>query len=637
MSRPLPVFVAVVMLFVTGVGAVRPTRAAETRAAPSAAELLPASTLFYAELSRPGDVTAQWIDHPLVDRIANQSPELRRFFESPQYKEFQAVVALVERRANVTWRGALENVSGGGIVIAFDPATQGTALLVRSTNAVTTRSVLTALIDLAREDAKNKGKPDPVKQETHRGVATYVAGEMTITELGPWLSLCNKPRLSQSVIDSFSGDRDKSKSTLAIDEDFTSARAMLAAAVKKGSGPTGWAFARLAPLRAMAKAAGKPFADPAAKSENPAAELLFGGLSGTLAKSPFLAATLHATPGGWKLSVTSPHDPAWVPAERDFFFAPEDDAAVAKKAATSGETAPPLRPRGTLMSVSAYRNLGAMWAAGPDLFSEAVAAQLAQADSGLSTFLGGKSFGTDVLGALEPQLRFVVARQNYKAAEMPEPGIRLPAFATVFRLKVKEAADAQVRKHLRVAFQSVVALANLDGASKNRPMLEMRTEKLPGRTEIHFATYDREPARAIAGAEDEGAGPPRADAADMYYNFSPAMVATDDALILSSTKALAEELADLVAKESKAAARGKPVVIRENTVVELDAGASAELLRENREPLIAQNMLEKGHDRAAAEREIDLVLTIAEAFKGAALRLTPTENAMTLELDVRLK
>src|SRR5687768_2913598 len=113
MSRPLPAFVAVVM-FVTGLGLVRPTRAAETRGAPSAAELLPASTLFYAELSRPGDLSAQWVDHPLFDRIAHQSPELRRFFESPQYKEFQAVVALVERRANVTWRGALENVSGGG-------------------------------------------------------------------------------------------------------------------------------------------------------------------------------------------------------------------------------------------------------------------------------------------------------------------------------------------------------------------------------------------------------------------------------------------------------------------------------------------------------------------------------------------
>ena len=53
---------------------------------------------------------------------------------------------------------------------------------------------------------------------------------------------------------------------------------------------------------------------------------------------------------------------------------------------------------------------------------------MAQADSGLSAFLGGKSFGTDVLGSLRPQMQLVVAAQDFGAAGVKEPTIKLPAY-----------------------------------------------------------------------------------------------------------------------------------------------------------------------------------------------------------------
>jgi len=301
---------------------------------------------------------------------------------------------------------------------------------------------------------------------------------------------------------------------------------------------------------------------------------------------------------------------------------------------------------------------------------------MAQADSGLSTFLGGKSFGTDVLGSLKPQSQFIVAAQDYKAAGVPEPGIKIPAMASVFRLKPAEAKAAGLRRHLRVAFQSLVTLGNLDGAAKNRPMLEMQTEKR-GAAEIHFALYEQPEAeedeakheaaggdtakgQATAGAGGNGAAAPadangadvkptnaQPDGAvgspgpapqaqdDIHYNFSPALVISPDYLMFCTTREIARELADLATAEKRA---GKSAAtIAQNTLVEVDSQAAAALLRENREQLIAQNMLDKGHDRAAAEQEIDFLVGAVEYLRSASLRLTPTDKTILLELEVKTK
>jgi len=387
---------------------------------------------------------------------------------------------------------------------------------------------------------------------------------------------------------------------------------------------------RLGPIRMFA--GNNPIFDQTAKSDNPVAELLVGGLAGSLRRAPYLAGSLTLREQGVKLTVTSPHDRSWVPQGRGFFFAPPGQSGGADK---------PLRPKGTVLSLTTYRDLAAWWEAGPDTYNEGVAAKMAQADSGLSAFLGGKSFGTDILGAFAPQIQFVVAEQDYQAAGVPAPGIRLPAGAVVLRLRAKEGTRADVKKHFRVAFQSIAALANLDGAAKGRPLLLMNTERR-GSAEILYATYEP-PSEAgdDAGAADKpkaaaGAKPPAADQAgnakgaekDIYYNFSPALVLSDDRLMLCSTKQIAEELADLAAKQNgseKAA---------QNTLLEISARPLADLLTANREQLVAQNMLEKGHTRQQAEKEIDVFLALVNAVRDAKVSLTPTEKTLSLDVEI---
>jgi hypothetical protein len=267
-----------------------------------------------------------------------------------------------------------------------------------------------------------------------------------------------------------------------------------------------------------------------------------------------------------------------------------------------------------MLSFTMYRDLSGMWQAAPDLFTEPIAAQMAQTDSQISNFFGGKSFSADVLGAFKPQMQFVLTRQDYKAAHVPEPSLRLPAGALIFRIKPNQ-FDA-VRRHFRVGFQSAIALSNLDGAAKGRPLLEVKKE-MHGDVEILFASYDLTDKPTAKN--------------DMYLNFTPSLVSNTNYMILCSTRQIAGDLADLIAKEGNT----QPT-IADNVLIDIDATAAAALINDDREQLIAQNMLEKGHDRPAAEKEIDLLHSIVDYFSGATLRMTPTDKTIKVELEVKL-
>lgn len=572
---------------------------AEKAAVKSAAELLPATTLFYVDIARPRELIRTILDHPLRKRL-EQSPDYRNAFNTPQFKEFEAIVEAVETRAGVKWREALESGTGGGLVVAVEASTQGLVVLARSDERAKTDAVRDALFSLAREDAKSKGNPDPIETIEYRGLTAYKAGGSIVANVGPWLVVSNKPALSQAIADLLIDGGP----TLAAEDGFVDAKKLAAPG-------TAWAFVRLAPLRLMNP--GNPVYDASARSDNPVVELLFGGLAGVMRNAPYLTASLNLQNEGVKLSVASPHEKGWVPKGREFFFAPE-----------GGSADRPLKPKGTILSLTTYRDLAAWWEAGPDTYTEGVAAKMAQADSGLSTFLGGKSFGADVLGSFAPQIQFVVATQDYQAANVPPPAIQLPAGAVILRLREKASAKADVKKHFRVAFQSLVALGNLDGASKGRPLLEMKTERR-GPADILYATYEPSPEAAADEAKPDAKPAER----DIYNNFSPALVVMPDRLMLCSTRQIAAELADLAAGAGAARAG-------ENTLLEISAAPIADLLRDNREQLIAQNMLEKGHGREQAEKEVDVFVALMDAVREAKISLTPTDKSVSLDIDVRI-
>lgn len=599
MSRVRLAVVPVLPLLLTLVGAARAAAAEK-----SAAQLLPPSTLAYVEISDPKALLSTTLDNPLRKQI-EESPAFRDAMEKPNAKKLKQVVKVIEDRAGVEWRPALEQISGGGIVLAFEPLTQGVVILIKPDDMKTADSVRDALISMARDDAKKHGKPDPVTTKTYRGLKAWHVNEAIVADLGPWVMICNKKGLAQRVADTYLDGGD----ALANDDDFHAAQRLSAG---QGTPPSAWAFVRLAPIRLFAKSQ-QPWLDPASKSDNPGIEFVLGGLIPVAQHAPYATASLWAGHGGIKLAAAAPMDRAWVPAGRKFFFAAPPDGA-----------AKPLLPPGTLLSLTTYRDVAAMWQAGPDLFTESVATQMAQTDSGLSALFGGKSFGGDVLGAFKPQMQFVVARQDFPNGALL-PTLKLPAAALV--LEIRPDQFAHVRKHFRVAFQAGVALANLNGAQQGRALLDLQTERR-GDCDIEFATFtaDDLPKEPKEKHDKKDVKSPKDDA---YLNLSPAMALSKTRLILSTSRQLAEQLADLDAKEPS------PARIPENTLIAGNPNLASNLIKANREQLVAGNMLEKGHDRKTAEREIRLLEAIADAFTDGRLRLLPEEKSIRFEIEVK--
>ncbi|MCI0360956.1 MAG: hypothetical protein L0211_20955, partial [Planctomycetaceae bacterium] len=258
-----------------------------------------------------------------------------------------------------------------------------------------------------------------------------------------------------------------------------------------------------------------------------------------------------------------------------------------------------------------YRDFASLWRHAPDLFDEGINAKFAEAESGLKTIFAGRDFRDEILGKLEPGVQVVVARQEFPQ-EGVTPAIKLPAAAAVFRLK----QPAETARIFKVTFQSVVGFLNVAGAQNGIDPLDLNSEKV-GDSLVVSSVYlppNDEKVRGEAG---------------LHFNASPTVAFVGDRFILASAKPLAIELMKHV---QGGAAAGDGI----NTAVQLDGKIGWQSLAENRGPLVAQNMLEKGHDRTAAELEIDRALAALCIVEGASLGLSVADSRLDLAIEVKL-
>jgi hypothetical protein len=562
------------------------TLAAEKAAADkSAADLLPASIVGYAEVPQPNRVLDTVLGHPLAKRI-EQAPEYQAALRTPQYEQYQAVLKHVEEQLGLPWREAASKLTSGGLFVGFDLASQGVVVLSQGADEQCAAKARDTAIALVRAEATRQGQPDPIKQEERRGVAVYQIGDVCFAAFGRWLVVANKPILVSMVLENQFTDGD----TLADDKQF---QTVLAA---READPAAWLYVDLRVLRltgALKKALDK-------KSDNPAAELLVGGILGAIPDAPYVTASLQISNSRLSVAAALPCDPQAIAKSREFYVGADGN----------GVAPPLLKPRGTLLSLSTYRDFGSLWRHAPDLFDEGINAKFAEAESGLNTLFAGRDFGDEILGNLVPGLQLVVARQEFPQGGIT-PQIKLPAGAIVVRMKKPE----ETARLFKITFQSAVGFLNVAGAQNGLSPLDVNSEKTD--------------AGLIVSGEylppiDETK---RTDAA-LQYNASPTIAVVGDKFILASSKPLALELAANLQENALATPA--------NTALVVDGPGVQAALAENRDPLIAQNMLQKGHDRPAAEAEIDRALDVLKLLERAALSLSMAEGRAKLTVDVDL-
>jgi hypothetical protein len=170
-------------------------------------------------------------------------------------------------------------------------------------------------------------------------------------------------------------------------------------------------------------------------------------------------------------------------------------------------------------------------------------------------------------------------------------------------------------RRFKNAFQSALGFVNIGLTEQGQPQFDVNTQTTPNGCICTSQVFPE-------------AGAPRNL---MVYNFSPTLVVEGDRLILSSTAGFAEQLklaaANQPSSQEDPAATGKRVA---NTVVRLDLRGIVSLLDANRAALVANNMMEKGHDRVAAEGEIGVLLDVARLFHDLEIRLENGEGRLGL-------
>ena len=554
----------------------------------TACQLLPETTVGYVEITGTAAIMTALYDHPLSLHIQEMAA-WKTATKTEQYRAFLTGRKFFEIQIGSDWRPAIESITAGGIYVAFDAATEGVVAMIRTKDDATAENFRLKILELTQLNEATNGKAEP-----YRDVKIYKTDKNSgAAVVGNWIVVTNKGELGKGIL-----DRLLDASGLAPDAEVTgtlSANAQFKATYATRSADSqAWAYGNIQAVRDAGDAK-KLFED---KAENPLAELLVGGIQSVLQHAPFVTADLKVGNSCVSLQLATPCQDGWIPEERQYFFGPNNEGSA------------PVLPEvpDTLMTLATYRDISQMWLRAGDLFNEQMNDKLAEAESGLSTIFAGRDFGEEVLGAIQPQIGLIVARQSFENVT-PVPALKLPAFALVLKLRDAE----NMRPELRRTFQSVIGFFNIVGAMQGRPQLELDMEKIG---DIDLVT-----SRYVPEKKDKDS-----TTADMIFNFSPSAAFSGDQFILSSTTALAKQLS--IAPESIASNSGV------NTALDLRSAVIRETLNDNREQLISQNMLSEGHSRDEAEAAIDLLLEVVRCVNGAGLVLRRENDSLSLELNV---
>ena len=549
-------------------------------------EMMPISTVVYAEMPQPQKLLDAVLDHPSVVELQNH-PDYKKAFDAPQAKEFLRVLSAVEDKLGMKWRPAVNSLTGGGIYVAFDLPTLGTAVMIKSTDATLAKKAVDTILDLARAEAANRGAGDPVSSDEYKGTRFYSIGPVKYTNLGPYLVTTNNLLITRLMIDTFKGE----SPSLATDEQF---QEVLKA---RPANPTAWVYGDLRTVRALGilkTALNK-------KSDNPPAEILAGGIIGALPDAPYVTAWLDVEPSRIALSAAVPGDGSALAKKREFYFGTDG----------KGRALPLLSPKETALSISTFRDFSSMWKNAPDLFDDGINARFAEAESQLTTLFAGRNFRDDILANLEPGMQIVVTRQQY-ADGSPVPAVKLPAGAIVVKMK----NPAETARMFKITFQSLVGFLNIQGGMNGLSPLEQNFEKVGSGT-----VFSSEYLPPKDGAKKEAA---------IHFNASPTIAIVGDQFILSTSKTLAYELTDLVQKPS-------PPLKDVNSALKADGQVVRQMLVDNRSSLVAQNMLQKGHGQDAAEKEIDALLKAMLGLESSSLQLISKDKTLQVTLELKLK
>lgn len=549
---------------------------------PPARQWIPERSVIVAEVSQPRAVLDLVMGKEAVDLITSQ-PAYKAWAESDGFQKFEQVLGFLEMQLGTEWKPALYKLVEGGITAAVPPG-GGVVLIVDSGDEGLLTRLHEILVQGQRDEAEKAGQPERVKSRTVQGVTVWTFnGKESHAIIGKRLVYASEGGALNAVLER---REHPDRPHVAGTSRYQAARAAA------GGDAVATAYADMAALRQLPK-----LSKTLAQGDNPLGELLFAGTRETLKNSSWLSLGLSIK--GTTLSLRAVADGK--PGATAAFMVPSGSTG-----ALPGLTVPR-----QIAGASLYRDLHAFYAAKDQLFPERTSG-LIFFENMMGIFFSGRDLTEEVLGVARPEVQLVAAAQAYDKAT-GTPRVQIPAFALVIRTKNAE----EFARVAEEAWQKAIGLTAVTRGQQAEPGLIIDREDYHG-VRFSFATNAR-------GKNDDREHPPA------RFNYSPSLARVKDCFVLSSTLGLTRDLIDALNKTADA----KPLA-GVHTLASIDGVQLARVLAANRETLINQNMVEKGHDHPRAEMEVDVISTLARLVGQATLTGSTHGGRETVEVGIKL-
>lgn len=557
---------------------------------PPRAQWIPRDAVIVVDIAQP----AQLLDRLLDDRVtsfAMATPQYQAATDNAEFKQLLGLVKYYQEKYGVDFRGLCGKLLGGGITWAVGPQ-EANLLIVDTEDAKLLEEVHEFLRVIARGEAEKRGQADSVTSAEYRGLTGWRFGPNEAHAIvGSRLVLTNKPDWLKAAADL---RLDGPEASVAKSANFGTAREAISA------DSVASIYADLALLKQI------PDVQTALSknAENPLAALLFAPLLSAIRESNWLAIGAGVEDRKLVLEVAMDGKPS----------AAESPDGFATPASPQGGAMPNFAVPRQIASLSFYRDLHKFYAAKDQLFPERTSG-LIFFENMMGIFFTGRDLTDEVLAETRPEVRFVVAEQQYDP-KVGVPQVQLPGFALVLQMKNPD-KFAPIAEE---AFQKALGLVNFTRGQAAQPGMIIDR---PVYADVKYTVA------AFAPPAKAGEAP-----VGMNYNFQPTLAMPQGYLIISSSEGLARDLID--AAKQEVAGNVQPLAGM-HSLLTVDGGRVASILNANRENLILQNMVEKGSTRDEAAAGLDMGLKIGQAIRGVSLSMGAGEGRTHAKLEVAVE
>jgi len=564
--------------------------AAAAESLPPRAEWIPRDAVIVVDIAQPG----QLLDRLLDDRVTSfvtATPQYQAATDNAEFKQLLGLVKYYQEKYAVDFRGLCGKLLGGGITLAIGPH-DASLLVVDTEDAKLLEEIHEFIRVIARGEAEKQGQGNPVTSAEYRGLTGWRFGpNETHAIVGSRLMLSNKADWLKAAADLRVDGPDAS---LAKSANYGTARETL------GGNSVASIYADLAVLKQI------PQLQTALSknAENPLGALLFAPLLSAIRQSNWLA--VGATVEDQKL-----------------VFELALDGTPSGADSPDGFATPPTAPDGAMpnfavprqiAALSFYRDLHKFYAAKDQLFPERTSG-LIFFENMMGIFFTGRDLTDEVLAETGPEVRFVVAEQQYDP-KVGTPQVQLPGFALVLQMQNPD-KFAPVAEE---AFQKALGLINFTRGQAAQPGLIIDR---PLYADVKYTVA------AFAPPSKAGETP-----VGMNYNFQPTLAMPQGYLIISSSEGLARDLID--AAKAEVAGKIQPLAGM-HSLLTVDGTRVVSILNANRENLILQNMVEKGSTRDEAAAGLDVALKIGQAIRAVSLGMGAAEGQTHAKLEIAVE